>query len=90
MPAVKKPRQKADYRLETLHNEILLYHPARTQALYLNETASVIWRLCDGNRTVAEITRLLEEAFPEQAGTIGTEVESTLRNFVEQDAIELV
>jgi hypothetical protein len=90
MTADKKPRQKPDYRLETLDHEILLYHPARTQALYLNETASLIWRLCDGHRTTAEIAQLLEEAFPEQAGTVGDEVASTLHRFVEQDAIEFV
>src|SRR5690606_33114809 len=31
------PRQKPDYRLERLGAEILLYHPTRTQAIYLNE-----------------------------------------------------
>lgn len=88
--AAKKPRPTPDYRLEKLDSEILLYHPARTKVLYLNETASLIWRLCDGIRSTAEITELLQDAFPEQASTIGDEVESTLRSFMEQDAIELV
>ena len=86
----RKPRQKPDYRLAKLDNEILLYHPGRTTVLYLNETASLIWKLCDGSRTTVEITEILEEAFPEQTGQIGDEVKATLRTFVEQDAMEFV
>jgi hypothetical protein len=88
MTVAKKPRHRPDYHLEHLDSEILLYHPGRTRVLYLNETASLIWRLCDGSRTTAEIARLLEEAFPEQAGTIAEQVESTLRSFAEQGAME--
>jgi hypothetical protein len=87
---IKKPRHRPDYRLEALDNEILLYHPTSTKVLYLNETASMIWKLCNGTRTTGEITELLQNAFPEQAATIDDEVEATLRNFVEQGAIEFV
>src|SRR5262245_48222751 len=85
-----KPRPKADYRLESLDNEILLYHPASTRVLYLNETASLIWRLCNGERMTSEIMALLKDAFPDEAATIEQEVESALRRFVEHDAIEFV
>jgi hypothetical protein len=84
----QKPRPKPDYRLERLDNEILLYHPAKTTVLYLNETASLIWNLCDGNRTTAEIVELLKDAFPDQAATIDEEVRSTLRRFIEHGAME--
>jgi hypothetical protein len=87
---IKKPRPRPDYRLETLDDEILLYHPAQTKVLYLNETASLIWKLCDGTRSPEEITELLQDAFPEQASTMRDEVEATLRSFVEHGAIELV
>jgi hypothetical protein len=87
---LQRPRPKPDYRLEKLDQEVLLYHPASTKALYLSETASLIWSLCDGHRTTGQIVELLTEAFPEEAGTIGGEVEATLRRFVEQDALEFV
>jgi hypothetical protein len=86
----RKPRQNPDYRLAKLDNEILLYHPGRTQVIYLNETASMIWKLCDGKRTTLEITEILQGAFPEDAVRIGDEVKAALRSFVEQDAMELV
>ena len=56
MTSVNKPRRKPDYRLEAIDNELLLYHPAETKILYCNETASLIWQLCDGQRTLQEIT----------------------------------
>jgi hypothetical protein len=36
--------------------ETLLYDERRHQAFCLNETCSVIWRLADGERTIAEIS----------------------------------
>jgi hypothetical protein len=87
----KRPRQKLDYRLERkFGTEVLLYHPASTQALYLNATAALIWELCNGHRTSGEIAELLRGAFPDAGKEIDDEVESTLRNFVEHDAVELV
>jgi hypothetical protein len=33
-------------------------------AFALNETASVIWQLCNGERPVAEIVEILQDAYP--------------------------
>jgi hypothetical protein len=84
-----RPSQVPDYRLERLDRELLLYHPTKTKALHLNETASIIWTLCDGTRTIAEIIALLREGFPDQADVIAEEVESSLRLFAEHGAVEL-
>lgn len=90
MPSLNKPRRKPDYRLEMIDNELLLYHPAETKILYCNETASLIWELCDGQRTPQEITALLGDAFPEAADSIADDVQVTLRQFVQHGAIEFV
>ena len=87
----KRPAQLPDYRLEEkLDGEILLYHPSKTTVLYLNPTASLIWELCDGRRTTAEIVELLRGAFPEATDSLDEDVESTLRKFMEHDAIRFV
>lgn len=90
MSVVNKPRRRPDYRLEVIDNELLLFHPAQTKILYCSETASLIWQLCDGQRTPQEITALLAAAFPEAADTIARDVEATLRRFLQHGAIELV
>jgi hypothetical protein len=62
MDPATKPKQKPDYRLEVLDNELLLYHLNETKILYCNQTASLIWQLCDGQHTVADITMLISDA----------------------------
>ncbi len=88
MPNIKRPRHKPSYRLEELDGEILLAHPAMTKTIYLNETAALIWQLCNGQRTTAEIAELLQEAFPDADGTIAEEVDVTLRRLLELEVIE--
>ena len=83
------PRPKADYRLEELDGEMLLYHPAETKTIYLNETASLIWSLCDGTRTVADIAKLLEESFPEPGVHLIDDVADTIDRFAADGAVEL-
>ena len=84
-----KPLPDTEFTLEELDNELLLYHPTKTTTVYMNETASIIWRLCDGERTVGDIIRLIEESYPEAGKGIGDDVESTLNVFIEHGAISL-
>ena len=85
-----RPRHAPGYRLEQLDGEVLLAHPATTRTIYLNETAVLIWRLCDGRHTPAEITELLQEAYPDAAAAIADDVEATLQHLREAAAIEFV
>ena len=90
MTSSRTPRPAPDYRLARLDEEILLYHPTKTKTLHLDKTASLIWRLCDGRRTVSEITEMLQEAFPDAAATIGDDVKATLRDLETEGAVEFV
>lgn len=85
---MNKPQRKPDYRLEAMGNELLLFHPEQGTVLYCNETAALIWQLCDGQRTVEEIVALLAEAYPEAADAIAGDVAATLREFEEHGAVE--
>ncbi len=87
---MNKPCRKPDYRLEKIDNELLLFHPAQTKIMYCNETASLIWQLCDGQSTPQEIVALLAAAYPEAADTIADDVQATLQQFAQHGAIEFV
>lgn len=41
--------------VQELENEILLYDLKSHKAFCLNETSALVWQLCDGNKSVAEI-----------------------------------
>jgi hypothetical protein len=82
-----KPKQKPDYRLEKLDDELLLYHPDRTTIMYCNATASLVWQLCDGERTVGEMIDLLCAAYDQPEAAITAEVISTLEKLCRHGAV---
>ncbi len=83
-----RPRRVAAYRLEQLENELLLYHPGRTVTLYCNDTAALVWQLCDGTLTSDQIAQLLSEQYPE--ASVAEDVQATLRAFAHHGAIEFI
>ena len=82
------PSQNSQYRLEHMDGEVLLYNPANTKAVYLNETSSLIWNLCDGDRTIETIVTLLKECFPDSESSITDDVLLTLDDFANHGAID--
>ena len=85
-----RPKRKENFKLEEVGGEILLYHPETTKILYCNETATLIWQLCDGSRTGDEITDTLREAFPEGGDAVAVDVKETLEKFLDHGALDLV
>lgn len=82
------PRQQTGYQLEQFENEILLYDSGKTQVVYLNETAALVWQLCDGQRTVAQLRALILDAYPEQSDQIHPDIDVALQQLQASGAIE--
>ncbi len=56
------PRARQDELVvEELPDETLVYDLKRHKANCLNRTAALVWRRCDGQTSVAEVTAMLEE-----------------------------
>jgi len=81
------PSPNSMFKIEYIDGETLLYHVGETRTVYLNDTASMIWTLCDGQRSVDDIVTLLEESYPEAAGQIREDVEAAVTNFVDNGAM---
>jgi hypothetical protein len=81
------PKPASGFYLETFDGETVLYHVAQTQAVYLNETAGLIFRLCDGKRCAEEICSLLREAYRESPDQVKADVFSTLKRLADSGAI---
>ncbi len=90
MDPTSRPRPTPGYRMEVLDDEQLLYSAEQTRILCCNETASLIWRLCDGERSVGEIVALLQAAYPEASDSILEDVATTLAEFAQHGALEFV
>ncbi len=86
----QKPLRQQDFRLEKMDNELLLFNPKTTNILYLNETASLIWQLCDGQRSVPDMITMLIQTFPEAENSIKQDVEETITLFKTHGAVLFV
>ena len=84
-----RPKRRADALLAKLDDETLLYHPEWMTGFALNASAFSIWQLCDGERTIAQIVALLQDAYPEAAATIPAEVQASLRTLSSHGVVDL-
>ena len=85
--AIERPRigPPSPQILETeIGDEISLYDPATENVVVLNQTASDIWRLSDGESDLDGIVKLLAAAYGVDADQIRPEVEETIARFREQ------
>lgn len=83
-----KPRQKSGFLLEELDGELMLYSIATTKIFALNQSAALIWQLCSGIYSVADISAALSEAYPENQAEIGPQVAQVLRQLTDHGTLE--
>jgi hypothetical protein len=76
--------------VEDTGEEILIHQSGRSDVYYLNGTAALVWRLCDGQRTLPEIIELLTDAYPEDADNVRSQVPELLDELLENAVVESV
>lgn len=82
-----RPRPAPDVEIDVLDGEAVVFHLATLQILHLNRSAALIWHLCNGRRTVAEICSVLADAYPDEATQIALDVARTVRVLQEKGAL---
>lgn len=55
--------RQANIVIQELDNETLIYDLTENKAFCLNETSAVIWQMCDGTKTVADISQAVSQKF---------------------------
>lgn len=94
MIAVVKPEKRVvgpavSHVLETeIDEDISLYNPRTEQVVVLNGTASDIWRLADGSRTIEDIIELLASSYQVSPDSIASDVEKTVQELSEAGLID--
>jgi len=83
-------RLQEDYRLERFGDEITIYHPTLATSIYLNDSGALVWELCDGRRSVAEIIATLVELYPESRAQIPDETVMVIEQLVEHGIAVLI
>jgi pyrroloquinoline quinone biosynthesis protein D len=81
------PKQAFGFFVEEMDGENLLYRLGAHKAIHLNDSASVIWRLCDGSRSVQDIVDLLKSQYPESENAIADDVAQAIDLLVREGAL---
>ncbi|KAA3662092.1 MAG: PqqD family protein [Chloroflexi bacterium] len=86
----KIPCQSADYQMEVLDDEIILFNQSGLKIMHSNQTGAIIWQLCDGQRNVADIVEILTATYPTSADEIHSDVYEILTILATHNAITWV
>ena len=81
------PKPVPGFQTQTLDGEVVLLNPASNVILHINQTGALIWQLCNGLRSVAEIVIILSEAYPESRGQIEADVPKIIYELAAQGAL---
>lgn len=81
------PIQRPGLSLQKLDDEHVLVDESGSMLIYVNNTASVVWQLCDGIRSEKALIDILNECFPEASDTLAADVFATLTRLANQSAI---
>ncbi len=60
---------------------ISLFDPQSQEVSMLNDTASDVWRLCDGTSTLDQVIELVAKAYGVEPDAVGDEVKATVKTF---------
>jgi pyrroloquinoline quinone biosynthesis protein D len=81
------PKQAFGFFVEEMEGENLLYRLGGHKAIHLNDTATVIWKLCDGSRTVEDIIGLLAKEYPGSETAVAADVREAIELLVSEGAL---
>ena len=84
-----KPARNDSCRMEELDDEVLLYNPANNKTLYINKSASIIWQLCNGEQSVAEIIKMIQDAYPGNDEELQKDIIATMKELADNEAVTI-
>lgn len=87
MDPQKRILKNPGYRMETIDGEALLYSQRDTKVVSLNQTACLVWEMCDGQNTPDSIIKILCETYPGASGDIPSDVNEVLDLLLKHNAL---
>jgi pyrroloquinoline quinone biosynthesis protein D len=80
-------KQASNYISEDMDGQVLLYRVGAHKAVHLNDSAALIWKLCDGSRTLNDVIAVLGEAYPDMRESVAADVRSGARMLLSEGAL---
>jgi hypothetical protein len=88
--AERIPAHQDGLHFEEMEGESLLFSEVTKKTVYLNDTASAIWKLCDGTRTIAQLVDLLKQAYSDSEHDFESDVRSAIDDLFAQGALKWI
>jgi hypothetical protein len=85
----KVPCPSPGVDLELVGDEVLMYNPEATRAVYLNPTAALVWGMCNGERTISDIIAVLAESYADAKHVLAEDVVTALNHLEENGVLVL-
>lgn len=79
MTAPVRPKARTDLALVVLDGEAVIYDESNEELHHLNQTATVVLSMCEGNTTIREMARELAEAFQMTMEEVEPQVRALIR-----------
>lgn len=87
MPRVK-PRSRAELTVAELDGEAVVFDPVPTKLHYLNHSAALIFGLCDGQTTIAQMAEAIGEAYEMDPAELEGQIRPLLKELQERGLVE--
>ena len=87
MPLVK-PKVRDDLTVVELDGEAVIYDEETTELHHLNPTATIVFGLCDGSATMAEMAADISEVFGVPLHEVEPQVRALIRRFRKVQLLE--
>lgn len=86
--AAIKPKAREDLTVVELDGEAVIYDEETADLHHLNPTATIVFGLCDGTATMAEMAADLAAVFAVPVGEIEPEIRALIRRFRSVELLE--
>lgn len=88
MPDARIPRHAANFKMQIMDGEAVIFHPTSKKVVHASSSAALIWELCDGQRSLEQIVELLAGEYPDARAEIELDVPQTLEIFASAGVVE--
>ncbi len=83
-----RPKRRDSVLEGRVRDEMVLLSPGSKQAFSLNQSSRAIWELCDGNRTVGEISQTLQQRYARAEDDLSDDLTTALSKLKEVGMLE--
>lgn len=87
--AFHRPCRRRGIREGRILDRLFIETPGRSDTLSLNASGAAIWALCDGNRSLAELARHIEDQFNLSPGAVNADVRAVIDRLKGVGALDL-